>query len=132
MNGGIPLVRRPPLPGPHPTAADVGFELDTELGAVRPLCSSIPADASTAATLGTEREGNAVLIDSDGLLLTIGYLIVEATQVMIGDDGGRAVAAHVVGYDHETGFGLIRTERPIAARPIALARDSTALVADTP
>jgi len=132
VNGVIPLVGRPPLPGPHPTAADVGFDLDAVLGAVRPLRSSIPADAFTAATLGTEREGNAVLIDSDGLLLTIGYLIVEATQVMIGDDGGRGVAAHVVGYDHETGFGLIRTERPIAARPIALARDSAALVADTP
>lgn len=133
VNGVIPLVGRPPLPGPHPTAADVGFDLDAVLSAVRPLRAMVPADAFTAATLGTEREGNAVLIDSDGLLLTIGYLIVEATQVMIGDEGGRAVAAHVVGYDHETGFGLIRAERPItAARPITLADDASALVAETP
>jgi S1-C subfamily serine protease len=129
VNGVIPIVGRPPIPGPHPTTADVGFDLDAVLGAVRPLRASVPADAFTAATLGTEREGNAVLIDREGLLLTIGYLIVEATHVMIGDEGGHGVAAHVVGYDHETGFGLVRTERPIASRPIALADNASSLAA---
>lgn len=132
VNGAIPLVGRPPLPGPHPAQDEVGFDLDTVLAAVRPLRASVPADGFTAQTLGTEREGNAVLIDSDGLMLTIGYLIVEATQVMVGDEGGRAMAAHVVGYDHETGFGLIRAERRLAAKPIQRARDASSLAQDTP
>lgn len=132
VNGAIPLVGRPPLPGPHPTPGDVGFDLEAILAAVRPLRATVPDESFTAATLGTEREGNAVLIDRDGLMLTIGYLIVEASHVMVGDEGGKSIPAHPVGYDHETGFGLIRTERPLAARPLALARDASALVQDTP
>ena len=131
VNGAIPLVGRPPLPGPHPTSADVGFDLEAVLSAVRPLRASVPSDGFTAQTLGTEREGNAVLIDGDGLLLTIGYLIVEATQVIVGDEGGRAIAAHVVGYDHETGFGLIRAERPLSVRPIELGSDTSSIANDT-
>ena len=41
-------------------------------------------------------------------MLTIGYLITEAETVWISHSGGRAVAAHVLGYDQETGFGLVQ------------------------
>lgn len=130
VNGAIPLFGRPPLAGPHPSAADVDFDLEATLAAVRPLRARIPPDAVTAATLGTEREGNAVLIDREGLLLTIGYLVVEATEVVIGDEEGERLSAHVVGYDHETGFGLVRAERPLDLVPLALAADTSPLGKD--
>ena len=68
----------------------------------------VPSDAFTAETLGTERAGNGVLIRGDGLVLTIGYLITEAETVWISHSGGRAVPGHVLGYDQETGFGLVQ------------------------
>ena len=120
QDGELPIAR-PPMPGPHPTEADVGFDLEAVLAAVRPLRSSVPADCHSAATLGTEREGSAVLIDRSGLLLTIGYLIVEATDVVIGGPDGRPMAAQAAGYDHETGFGLVRTVEPLDIEPLTIA-----------
>src|SRR5262249_7471143 len=71
--------------------------------------SMVPADAYTAETLGTERAGNGVLIrGGDGLVLTIGYLITEAETVWISRGSGSAVPGHVLGYDQETGFGLVQ------------------------
>jgi S1-C subfamily serine protease len=77
-------------------------------------------DARSSATLGAEREGTGILIGKDGLIVTIGYLIVEADDVSIVDHRGRSLPAQVVGYDHASGFGLLRAIVPIDADPIAL------------
>ncbi len=71
------------------------------------LRAVIPEDAFTAGILGSERVGNGVVIDADGLILTIGYLITEATDVWLTQDSGREVAAHALAYDQTTGFGLV-------------------------
>jgi S1-C subfamily serine protease len=84
------------------------------LGAVFRLKTYVPIDARTAATLGRERDGSAILIDASGLLLTIGYLMVEAETADITLPDGTVVDAAIVGYDHDTGFGLLRSR--IAAR----------------
>jgi serine protease DegQ len=86
----------------------------------------IPADARTAATLGTEREGSGAVIDHSGLILTIGYLILEANEVSVAGIGPEPVAADIVAYDHESGFGLLRAQRPLDVAPLALG-DSSAL-----
>ncbi|GGC59697.1 S1C family serine protease [Chelatococcus reniformis] len=70
--------------------------------------TSIPDDAFTADTLGTRREGSGVVIRDDGLVLTIGYLIVEAEEVWLTTSSGKVVAAHALAYDQETGFGLVQ------------------------
>jgi S1-C subfamily serine protease len=82
-------------------------------------------DARSAATLGATREGTGVLIGRDGLIVTIGYLIVEADQVSIVDWRGRTLPAQVVGYDHASGFGLLKAIVPIDAEPIALGSSTT-------
>lgn len=76
-------------------------------------------NARSVATLGQEREGTGIVIGDDGLVLTIGYLIVEADQVTLVDQKGRSLPARVVGYDHATGFGLVRAVVPLDARPLA-------------
>lgn len=76
----------------------------------------VPPDARTAASLGGERRGAGVVIDQGGLVLTIGYLIMEADEVRVVDIDGRDVPADVVAYDHETGFGLLRALRPLHAK----------------
>ena len=105
------------------------------VAAVTGLRTEIPDTALTAALLGTEREGNAVIIDDNSLALTIGYLLLECGAIEIADSGGRWVEAELVGYDFETGFGLARAAAPlgIAAAPLgdgsALATGKRALVA---
>jgi len=79
--------------------------LDELLSAVVRVKTVIEPDARTADSLGREREGSGVVIDGDGLVLTIGYLMVEARTAEIGTKDGRTVPAAVVGYDHETGSG---------------------------
>ena len=108
----------------QPKSGDYGYDLDRALKAVVSLSSRVPEEAFTAETLGTERAGNGVVIDADGLVLTIGYLITEADSVWLTTHDGRSVAAHVVGYDAATGFGLVQAlgDLGVPALPIGHSR----------
>jgi S1-C subfamily serine protease len=92
----------------QPKPEDYDYDLEQALACVVGLRATVPADAFTADTLGTERAGNGVLIRGNGLVLTIGYLITEADTVWLNLNDGRSVPGHVLGYDQETGFGLVQ------------------------
>ena len=87
---------------------------------VTKLRAEIPEDAFTASILGSERIGNGIVIDSTGLILTIGYLMTEATDVWLTGPDGREVAAHPLAYDQVTGFGLILPLQKMDLPPISL------------
>lgn len=74
----------------------------------------------TADQLGGEREGTGVVIDRDGLILTIGYLVLEAASVLVMTQDNRIYPAQVVGFDHATGFGLLRASPAPDCEPVAL------------
>ncbi|MDJ0946012.1 MAG: S1C family serine protease [Kiloniellales bacterium] len=90
------------------------------IDAVVGVAARVPADARTAEHLGTEREGSGVVIGDGDLVLTIGYLIMEADQVEVLLPGDRRVPADIVAYDYETGFGLLRALSPLGVPPIEL------------
>jgi S1-C subfamily serine protease len=92
----------------QPNPKDYGYDLDRALSAIVSLRSIIPVDASTAEALGTERAGNGVIIQENGLVLTIGYLVTEAETVWLKLSDGRSVSGHVLAFDQETGFGLVQ------------------------
>jgi len=94
-------------PAAQPRPEDYGYDLERALSSVVGLHSIIPSDAFTAETLGVERAGNGVLIDK-GLVLTIGYLITEAQTVWLHLGDGHVVEGHALGFDQETGFGLVQ------------------------
>ncbi|MEM7253005.1 MAG: S1C family serine protease [Pseudomonadota bacterium] len=100
------------------------------LRAVVAMRAEIPEDSRTVRFLGARRTGTAILIDRSGLLLTIGYLILEAKRVEIFFDG-EVREADVVAYDYRTGLGLIRTRKPIDATPLKLG-DASTLTAKAP
>ncbi len=75
-------------------------------------------DARSARTLGATRAGSGVLIGPDGLVLTIGYLVLEADEVELVTDDGREIPARVVGYDVATGFGLVQALAPLPLAPV--------------
>jgi serine protease Do len=88
------------------------------LPAVVGVHTTVPADRRSASTLGTEREGHGIVIDDEGLIVTIGYLIMEADSITITDIDGRKLPAGIVGYDYESGFGLVRTSVPPKVKPM--------------
>src|ERR1700691_3710028 len=116
-------------PANQPRPGDYSFDLDRVLASVVGLHSIIPADAFSADTLGTERAGNGVLID-DGLVLTIGYLITEAEAVWLHLGDGRVVEGHPLGFDSETGFGLVQALGRIDLDPLPIGSSAAARLGD--
>ena len=78
-------------------------------------------DARSVRTLGLNRAGSGVVIGNDGLILTIGYLVLEAEQIEITTPAGKTLPAMAVAYDQATGFGLIKPLLPMrGVAPVAL------------
>ncbi len=100
------------------------------LKAIVKIRAVIPPDARTAASLGTEREGNGIVIDTQGHVLTIGYLILEAASIELTDSQGNRIDADFVGYDHDTGFGIVRAGKPIDVEPMKFGNSAEIQVGD--
>ncbi|MGY4316091.1 S1C family serine protease [Bradyrhizobium sp. JR3.5] len=113
----------------QPRPEDYRYDLDRALASVIGLHSIIPPDAFSAETLGTERAGNGVLID-DGLVLTIGYLITEAATVWLHLGDGRAVEGHALGFDFESGFGLVQALGRLDIKPLPIGSSAATQVGD--
>ena len=91
----------------QPRPGDYSYDLDAALRHVLALRSEVPEDAFTAEALGTERVGSGTVIEG-GLVLTMGYLIMESEAIWLSTAEGRAVAGHALAVDYETGFGLVQ------------------------
>jgi serine protease Do len=120
------------------TAAAQGSELEAQSRALERASQSVVGvqaialeDARSNATLGRLRLGSGVVIGADGLVLTIGYLVLEADQVLLVLDDDRSVPARVIGYDLATGFGLLQPLAPLRVAPAPLG-GSRAVTADEP
>ena len=81
------------------------------------------AGARSADTLGAEREGTGVIIDASGLILTVGYLVIEAGSILaMTPDGTRLVAvdsanARVTVFDLSSGTPVRTRSRSSLNRP---------------
>src|SRR5208282_5831019 len=114
----------------QPKPEDYGYELERALSSVVGLRTMVPADAFTAETLGTERAGNGVFIRDNGLVLTIGYLITEADTIWITLNDGRSVPGHVLGYDQETGFGLVQALAKLDVPALEIGQSAAASIGE--
>ncbi len=114
----------------RPRPEDWDFDLERALGALVLLRVEVPEDAFTAQILGTERLGNGVVIGEDGLILTIGYLVTEASSIWITTAQGAVLAGHPLAYDQATGFGLVMPLGRLGAPPLARGSAARARVGD--
>jgi len=92
--------------------------------------------APSERTLGRSRQGTGVVIGPDNLILTIGYLVLEAEHIEVRTFDQRQLPARLVGYDQATGFALIKPlipSKPLPAVPLGstqtLTRGEALLVA---
>src|SRR6476661_5179842 len=65
--------------------------LEDLISAVVKLKTHINPDGRTVPGLGRDREGSGIVIDTDGLVLTIGYLMVEAYAAEVVTNDGHTV-----------------------------------------
>lgn len=112
-------VQAPPSAEPSPAATLAALTRASE--AVYGVRARVAASARSAETLGRTRSGSGVVVGVDGLVLTIGYLIMEADQVELIDSEGRSTPAKVVAYDLASGFGLVQAVVPLAGQPVPIA-----------
>ena len=106
-------------PSPADPAA-VSRALERAAEAVVGLRTTAVEDARTTSTLGSTRQGSGVVIGSDDLILTIGYLLLEVEQVEVITDDSRRIPARVIAYDVATGFGLVQALAPLKLAPVPL------------
>ena len=110
-------------PEMQPNPEETRFDLEIALDSLVLLRAEVPEDAFTAGILGTDRIGNGVVIRDDGLILTIGYLITEATTIWLSTNHGTVIGGFPLAYDQATGFGLVqplgRLDVPALARGTA-------------
>jgi S1-C subfamily serine protease len=93
------------------------------LSAVVGIEAKIQPGARSSATLGDRRTGNGVLI-RDEYVLTIGYLVVEAESIQVTGAAGKVMPATLAGYDHATGFGLLKLTGSLGGKPMPLGDSS--------
>ncbi len=87
--------------------------------------------ARTAYSFGLERQGNGVVLDANGLIVTAGYVIAEAESITVTFSGGETAAAEFVAYDDNSGLGLLRAQTVGASIPIKLGTSASLKVGDT-
>jgi len=90
------------------------------LAAVVKIRTEIPQNARSAELLGANRAGSGVVIEKDNLILTIGYIVLEAAKIEVSAADGKVVEAVIVGMDSDAGFALLRTSKPLGVKPMAL------------
>jgi S1-C subfamily serine protease len=118
--------------GPPARAAEAASTIEAQSRALQRASASVVGlralavdDARSAATLGRARQGSGVVIGAGDLVLTIGYLILEAEQVQLITDDEREVPARLVGYDVATGFGLVQPLAPLRIEPAPFGSTAT-------
>jgi len=117
-------------PVPEQDAASQKLTIDQMIEPVVRIKVFVDPDARTSQSLGYERDGSGIIIDANGLVLTIGYLMVEAHAAEIITNDGRKIAANIVGYDHDSGFGLLRATAPLKLRAMPFGKAADLKVGD--
>jgi S1-C subfamily serine protease len=113
---GMPVQARAVQPPAPRSAGPADAKM---MSAVVRIEAQAPRDAPSSATLGRARSGTGVVLDSR-TVITIGYLVLESEAVDVVTQSGRQIPASLGGYDHQTGFGLVRTAIPLDAAPMEL------------
>jgi serine protease Do len=92
VNGAVPLLEKIGI-------ATVGIH------------SQIPqSHPSVAMGLGPDRRGTGTLVSSDGLIVTVNYMVIGAESVMVTFTDGRQAPARIVARDFTTSLGVLQVE----------------------
>lgn len=97
------------------SAAPAAISLEKAQTAVVQVSARAIEGAPSARSLGMNRRGSGIVVGPDGLILTIGYLILETEQISVRTRDQKTYPARLVAYDIATGLALLR---PLFALPV--------------
>lgn len=108
-----------------------GLDAERLVQAIVGVSAVAPPDAQSSRNLGAKREGSGIVIDGSGLILTIGYTVMEASDIQVTTANGKSFPATLVAYDSVSGFGLLRGEQGFEAPWLRLGGSATLAEGDT-
>jgi S1-C subfamily serine protease len=98
--------------------------LEQVLPSVVHVRSRIPERHPSARILGVERMGSGIVIDGAGLVLTVNYVLIGATDLTVTLLDEREYPAQVVRHDFRSGLGLLRiAQHGLPTLPLHSSRD---------
>lgn len=124
-------VPRPSDPRLHPAKASA---LPSYVRAVEPAIVGLrvkaAAEAPSSARLGAQRFASGVVFDERGYAVTVSYALLDAVAIEASTRDGRAVPAHLVAIDFETGLGIVKLGGDGPWRAATLADSADAVTGD--
>ena len=106
--------------------------MDAHIGLVRALVPvtltlhvRIPGEHPSVAVLGDERMGSATLVDAEGILLTVNYVVIGGREIVATLPDGRRFRADIVAQDFDSGMAVLSI--PVRDHPVAALGDSRRL-----
>jgi S1-C subfamily serine protease len=106
--------------------------MDALIGLVRALVPvtltlhvRIPSHHASVPVLGDERMGSAALVDPQGIVLTVSYVVMGGRQIEATFPDGSRFPAEIVAQDFESGIAALSI--PVRDRPVASLGDSRSL-----
>ena len=111
------------------SATIIPFELPKN-EAVMSVRSLIPETAMTAEMLGTERNSHALQVSPDGLMLTVGYSVMEASEIWISNRKGQTSEGIILAHDYDSDIALIRPTASLGSAFLETDAASTVNIGD--
>jgi S1-C subfamily serine protease len=73
--------------------------------------AEVPASHPSTRHLGDERMGSGTVVDRDGLILTVNYVVMGGKTIEVTVGRGRTARAEIVGQDFDIGLALLKVKR---------------------
>src|SRR5688572_18178120 len=71
------------------------------------VAAEIPESHPSAAVLGTSRAGTGTVVDDEGTLITVNYVVLGAQRVVVTDVAGKRLPARVIAQDFASGIAVL-------------------------
>lgn len=71
------------------------------------VAAEIPESHPSAAVLGTSRAGTGAVVDAEGTVVTVNYVVLGAQRVMVTDVEGKRLPARILAQDFASGIAVL-------------------------
>jgi S1-C subfamily serine protease len=92
--------------------------------------TEVPAAHPSVRNLGDERVGTGTVVDPDGLILTVNYVVMGGKTIDVTFERGRAQRAEIIAQDFDVGLAVLKVKRQSLAAPAMIS--SAGLTRGTP
>ncbi|HEY2776072.1 MAG TPA: S1C family serine protease [Candidatus Binatia bacterium] len=81
------------------------------------VAAEIPQSHPSAAVLGTSRAGTGAVVDTEGTIVTVNYVVLGAQRVLVTDIEGKRMPARVIAQDFASGIAVLGVDSTSLTAP---------------